>query len=147
LNDPETGNLDLSSMTFEQFVEFLFARKPVPDKQQFDYFMQDLSGQQFEEALPSSPAVLVEHMTRLFTEFAGIAPRYSLAQLDQGIWGLLGESLRLYEFLWDSSIPLQRRIQCIRSLYSVFSDFVVLSNVKPRNTGFYMWWDLILFAF
>jgi hypothetical protein len=32
-------------------------------------------------------------------------------------------------------------------MYSVFSDFVVLSNVKPRDTGLYMWWDLILFAF
>lgn len=147
LADEETRILDLSSMTFDQFVEFFFARKPVPDNQQYDYFMQDPSGQQFDEAVPSVQSVIVEHMTRLFTEFGRIAPKYSLAQLDQGIWGLLGLNLHLYELLWDSSIPLQQRVQCIRSMYSVFSEFVAISNVRPKETGFYMWWDLILFAF
>jgi hypothetical protein len=147
LADEETRILDLSSMTFDQFVEFFFAREVVPDEQQFAYFLQDLSGQKFDEAVPSSPSVIIEHMTRLCTEFARIAPRYSLPQLDQGIWGILGGNLRLYEFLWDSSIPLKPRIQCIRSMYSVFSDFVATSKVEVMETGFYMWWDLILHGF
>jgi hypothetical protein len=32
-------------------------------------------------------------------------------------------------------------------MYSVFSDFGVLSNAKPRDTGFHLWWDLIFFTF
>ena len=147
LGDEETRNFDLSSMTFEQFVDFFFARDVVPDKQQYAYFSQDLSGQKFDEAVPSSPSVIVEHMIRLFTEFGRIVSKYSVAQIDQGIWGLFGAKLRLYEYLWDSSLPLERRIQCIRSMYSVFAEFVAISNVKPSETGFYMWWDLILFGF
>jgi hypothetical protein len=147
LTDDTPRNLDLSSLTFDQFVEFFFAREPVPDDQQYDYFMRDPSGQQFDEAAPSSPSVIVEHMARLFAEFGRIAPNYSLAQLDQGVWGLLGLNLHLYELLWDSSLPLERRIHCIRSMYSVFADFVAASNVREKETGFYMWWDLILFAF
>ncbi|MGA8221070.1 MAG: hypothetical protein WB780_05390 [Candidatus Acidiferrales bacterium] len=147
MTDDAPRILDLSSLPFDQFVDFFFARAPVPDDQQYDYFMQDPSGQQFDEAVPSAPSVIVEHMTRLFTEFGQIAPKFSLAQLDQGVWGLLGCNLRLYEFLWDSSIPLDQRIQCIRSMYSVFADFVALSELKPNETGFYMWWDLILFSF
>ena len=147
MTDEAPRILDLSSLTFEQFVEFFFARVPVPDDRQYDYFMQDLSGQKFDEAEPSAPSVIVDHMTRLFTEFGRIAPRYSLAQLDQGVWGILGANLRLHELLWDCSIPQELRIQCIRSMYSVFADFVAASEVGEKENGFYMWWDLILHTF
>jgi hypothetical protein len=38
----EPKNLDLSAKTFEEFVEFFFARRVVPDKEQWDYFKTDL---------------------------------------------------------------------------------------------------------
>ena len=38
MND-ELKDLDLSSMSFDQFVEYFFARKVVPDNEQFDYFL------------------------------------------------------------------------------------------------------------
>ena len=139
--------LDLSARTFDEFVKFFFAREVVPDDEQFDYFLRDLSGQQYDEAVMSSPEVVVEYMTRLFSEFGRIAPDYSLAQLDQGVWGILGEKLHLYELLWKSSIPLPQRVQCIRAMYSVYSDFVFPLNGEVAKTGFGMWWDLILHGF
>lgn len=139
--------LDLSSKTFEEFAEFFFARGLVPDDEQFDYFLREPSGQQYDEAALSSPGIVVGHMTRLFSEFGHIAPQYSLAQLDQGVWGILGENLRLYELLWDTSVPLPQRVQCIRSMYSVYSDFVSASNEDVKDTGFFMWWDFILHGF
>jgi hypothetical protein len=140
-------NLDLSAKTFDEFVEFFFARDTVPDEEQFDYFLIDRIGQQYDEAVPSSPDVLVGYMTKLFSEFGQIATKYSLAQLDQGIWGILGENLRMYELLWDSSVPLPKRVQCIRSMYCVYSDFVALSKVEVLENCFDMWWDLILHGF
>jgi hypothetical protein len=143
-------NLDLSSKSFDEFVQFFFARTVVSDKEQFDYFLTDLVGNQFDEAVPSSPAIVVNHMTRLLSEFGQIAPKYSLAQIDQGIWGILGENLRLYEFLFvDASVPLRNRLECIRSMYCVYSDFVAKSeaNLNPDLSGFFMWWDLVLHGF
>src|SRR6266849_394811 len=102
LTDDASRTLDLSSKTFEEFVVFFFAREVAADEEQFDYFLRDPSGQCYDEAVSSSPEVVVGYMTRLFSEFGRIAPKYSLTQLNQGIWGILGESLRLYELLWDS---------------------------------------------
>jgi hypothetical protein len=105
MND-ELKNLDLSSKTFDEFVEFFFARRVVPDNEQFHYFLIDLEGQEYDEAVPSYPASLVGHLTKLFSEFGQIAPKYSLAQVDQGIWGILGANrLRLYEFVFDVTCP------------------------------------------
>lgn len=145
----ELKNLDLSSKTFDEFVEFFFARRVVPDKEQFDYFSTDLEGQEYDEAVPSSPAILVGHLTELFSKFGQIAPKYSLAQVDQGIWGILGEKLRLYEFVFDDSVPLPDRLECIRSMYYAYSDFAAKLEGKldPSLSGFFMWWDLVLHGF
>jgi hypothetical protein len=147
LSDEEPRNLDLSSMTFEEFVEFFFARECVPDEKQFDYYLTDASGQQYDEAEPSSPSVLVGYLTRLFSEFGRIGPQYSLAQVDRAFWGILGVRLRLYDLLWDSATPFAERAQCIRSMYLVYSDFVAKSEVEEMVNCFSMWWDLILHGF
>lgn len=145
----EFNILDLSSKTFDEFVRFFFARRVVTDKEQFDYFLTDLDGKQYDEAVPSSSEVLVGHMTKLFSEFGQIATKYSLAQVDQAVWGILGAKLRLYEFLFDTSIPLPNRLECIRSMYYVYSDFVTKSETDPdpHLSGFWMWWDLVLHGF
>jgi hypothetical protein len=147
LTDGEARTLDLSSKSFEEFLAFFFARDVVPDGEQFDYFLGEPSGERYDQAVSSSPDVVVAHMTKLFSEFGRIADLYSLAQLNQGIWGMLGENLRLYELLWDSSVPLEQRVQCIRSMYSVYSDFVSKSKVELMENCFDMWWDLILYGF
>jgi hypothetical protein len=139
--------LDLSSKSFDQFVDFFFNRDIVPDESQFDYFLTDSAGERYDEAVSSSPVAVVKYMTKLFSEFGAIAPKYSLAQLNQGIWGILGENLRLYELLWDSSLPLGPRVQCIRSMSSVYSDFVSKSKVEVMENCFDMWWDMILHGF
>jgi pyridoxine/pyridoxamine 5'-phosphate oxidase len=118
----ELKNLDLSSKSFDQFVDFFFNRTVVPDKEQFDYFLTSPTGEQYDEAVPSSPAILVKLMTKLFSEFGSIANKYSLAQVDQAVWGLLGANLRLYEFFFDASVPLRERLECVRSIYHVYSD-------------------------
>ncbi len=145
----ELKNLDLSSKDFNEFVRFFFARKVVSDHEQFDYFSTDLAGERYEESVPSSPPILVDHQTRLFSEFGPIASKYSLAQVDQAVWGILGENLRLYEFLFDPSVPLPSRLDCIRSMYCVYSDFVAEIRTAPDPSlgGFFMWWDFILHGF
>jgi hypothetical protein len=121
----------------------------VPDEEQYDYFLTSPAGEQYDEAVPSSPAILVKHMTKLFSEFGPIASKYSLAQVDQAVWGILGANLRLHEFLFDASVPLPDRLECIRSMYHVYSDFVAKleTDLPPELGGFWMWWDLVLLDF
>ena len=139
--------LDLSSKTFEQFLDFFFGREAVPDEKQFDYLLRDASGELYDRAELSKPEVVIRHLTRLFREFGRIAPLYTLRQIDQGVWGILGEKLRLYQLLWDSTIPFEQRARCIRSMHSVYSDFVSKSQVEVMENCFDMWWDLILYGF
>jgi len=145
----ELKNLDLSRKSFDQFVEFFFNREVVPDDEQYHYFSTDLAGERYDEAVPSSPTIVVKHMTKLFSAFGEIAPRYSLAQIDQGIWGILGENLKLYQLVFSDSVPLPNRLECIRSMYHVYSDFVAKSKTVPDPdlSGFWMWWDLLLHGF
>jgi len=59
-------------------------------------------------------------------------------------------NLRLYEFLFVSSVPLESRLSCIRSMYHVCSDYVSQLEREPDpeiESGIYMWWDLILHGF
>jgi hypothetical protein len=148
--DDEPKDLDLSSLTFEEFTGFFFAREVVPDDEQFDYFLTDLQGQKYFESVPSSPEVLVNHLTKLFSGFGQIAREYTLAQVDQGVWGIWGANLRLYEFVFDPSVPLASRLSCIRSMYHVYADYVSKLEREPDpeiESGVYMWWDLILHGF
>lgn len=94
LND-ELKDLDLSSLTFDEFAAFFFAREVVPDDEQYDYFLTDLHGERYFESVPSVPEVLVNHLTKLFQQFGQIASKYTLAQVDQGVWGMWGANLRL----------------------------------------------------
>ncbi|HVA16404.1 MAG TPA: hypothetical protein VMV59_01695 [Candidatus Dormibacteraeota bacterium] len=145
----EGKNLDLSAKTFDEFVEFFFARDVVYCEPPLNDIVADVVeiGQDYDEAVPSSPEVLIEHMTRLFSEFGQIAPRYSLAQINRGIWTILGPGLELPDLLWDPAIPFSRRLQCIRSMYHVYSDFVAKSDVNVTENCFGMWWDLVAHDF
>src|SRR5882757_1756699 len=145
----ELRNLDLSSKSFDQFVGFFFNREVVSDDEQYDYFSTDLAGERYDDAIPTSPTIVVKHMTKLFSEFGEIAPKYSLAQIDQGIWGILGANLKLYELVFADSVPLPDRLDCIRSMYCVYSDYVAKLEVEPDPdlSGFFMWWDLLLHGF
>jgi hypothetical protein len=148
MND-ELRDLDLSSLSFDEFVEHFFGRKVVPDNEQFDLFMVGLDGEQFDKNRPSSPLVVVDHMNALFLNFGPIGNKYSIDQVDQAVWGMLGANLRLYEFVFDPSVPIENRLACIQSMYHVYSDFVthLRTDLGPNLTGFYMWWDLLLHGF
>jgi hypothetical protein len=148
--DGEQKDLDLSLLTFQEFTAFFFARAVVPDDEQFDYFLTDLRGQKYYESMPSSREVLVNHLTKLFSGFGQIARAYTLPQVDQGVWGIWGAKLRLNEFLFDPSVQLTSRLSRIRSMYHVYSDYVSKLEREPdeeKESGFYMWWDLILHGF
>lgn len=145
----EERNLDLSTKTFEEFVEFFFAREVVFLDPPLNSMVDDVveKGRDFDEAVPFSPGVLLEYMTRLFSDFGSIAPRYSLPQVNRAIWTILGPGLDMPALLFDRALPLSKRLECIRSMYHVYSDFVARSRAEVMENCFDMWWDLLAHEF
>jgi hypothetical protein len=101
-------------------------------------------------ALGLSDSVMIEYLTRLF-----LAPdcleRYSLEQIAQGIWFLIGESSpgQCAHILLKPKVPLQRRIACVDAMMNFFRAFVAPAapglaeeQKSPFHIACYMWWDI-----
>jgi hypothetical protein len=145
----ELPELDLSSFSFDEFVQFLFDRKVVPENELIDYYRSDLQGNRFGGVDASSPIALIDHLTQLFSAFGQIAGKHSLTLVDQTVWGMIGPALNLPRYWFDSAVPLSKRLACIGSTYHVFGDYVSKheGEFTPQLSGFYMWWDLVLDEF
>lgn len=130
--------LDLSSFSFEEFITFFFDRPAPEPGEHVPSFATEGA-----ECDWSCPDVAVNHMTKLFRNFAEICRRYSLGQVNQAIWMIIGADFDLVQYLWDDSVALNDRLECIRSMYFVYSDFVAKSDVEIMENCFDMWWDLV----
>lgn len=138
---------DLSLLTFEEFVSFFFDH----DVQKEEYWYQDPALENFndfDDKGVSSPSVIVEHMTRLFTEFSVVASKYTFQQINAGIWAMFTYGgFHLQKHLWLPVVPLALRLNCIGSMYCVYSDYVAKSTVEVMENCFSMWWDAVASAF
>ena len=132
---------DVSSFDFEAWVKFVFDHPfiELPDEKWY----WDLN----RCFIVTNPRQLLEHFTRLCRDFPEIAARYSLPQIDQGIWFLLSEPVRCGTYLADASIATGIKETCVRSMLNVYSGFVAKSNVEVMENCFDMWWDLICGGF
>jgi hypothetical protein len=132
--------VDISLIPYDEWVAFVF-NHPVPNPPEDTDWYWEFS---FEVSKPSQ---LVEHFTRLCNEFLKLIKQYTPAQVDRGIWCLLGARLDFGQYLRDEQIPVEARKLCVRSMYRVFADFVSKSDVKEMETCFWMWWDILLDGF
>jgi hypothetical protein len=135
----------MPTATFDEWVEAVFDH-PVRTREW--YWDND-----FEErwdALGLSDSVAVEYMTRLFLGPDRLE-RYSLEQVAQGIWFLIGESSpgqSAYTLL-KSNVPLQQRVSCVEAMTNFFRVFVAPAapgaadeRKNPFHVACYMWWDI-----
>ena len=138
---------DLSQLNFEEFVSFLFDHDM--EKEEYWYHEPALhTFNTFNDKDVSSPSIIVKHMTRLFTEFSAVASRYSLPQINAGIWAMLGYGgFQLEKHLWLPAAPPDERLACIRSMYFVYSDYVAKSTVEVMENCFDLWWDAVASGF
>ena len=91
--------------------------------------------------------LLPEHLTRLFLNFAAVTSNYSPAQISHGIWAMFSPSFSLMDILWDSAVPLEKRLECIRSMATLFADFVAANDAELLQKCFYMWWHIVVTGF
>jgi len=144
--------MDTVSATFEQWLEFVFNN---PVRKHEWYWDEDFDSRW--EALELSDALIVQYVTRLFLE-PGVLRPYSLDQVEQGLWFLLGESSPgcSSKALLRREAALLDRVACIHAMSSFFRDFILA--VTPRHfdpeaptigvTGAAcMWWDIFPMRF
>jgi len=138
---------DLSRLTFDEFVSFFFDHDIATEGHWYENPDFD-NLNDFDDEGVASPLVVVEHMARLFTNFAEVASKFSLEQINAAIWAMFTYgSFRLQKHLWLPSVPLQRRLECIRSMYFVYSEYVAKSTVPVMENCFSMWWDFVASGF
>jgi hypothetical protein len=141
-----SGLFDLSRLSFNEFVRLFFDHDITKEG---DWYQNpkfnNLSD--FDDEGVASPFIVVEHMTRLFTNFADIASQFSLLQTNAAIWAMFTYGFRLQKHLWLPSVPFQQRVECIRSMYFVYADYVAKSTVPVMENCFLMWWDFVANGF
>lgn len=102
------------------------------------------------EALGLSDPVVVEYLTRLFRDPWPLKA-YSLPQVGQGIWFLVGEAspAPVSHILFRPPVPLEARVACVTAIPDFFRLFVAPSapgaadaDSDPFHTACYMWWDI-----
>ena len=125
---------DSSLLDYEEFIEYFFGEG---DAQRYERHV-DLSFVQ-------NPTRIVEHIQKLCRSFPAVAARYTLKQLDAGLWRVLGPDVDLSQLLFDSEfeVSLDLRIETIKSMWHVYNDFVAPNSLEVgQNSGFFfMWWD------
>jgi len=134
------ANFDPARLSFDDFVRFFFDH---PESEQFWY--ADARYALSERSL-SGPQLL-DHMVRLFSDFGAAASPYSPEQISHGVWAMFSPSFSLSDALWDTSLLLPQRIECIRAMGAMFTSYVAEHDSEPLQKCFYMWWHIIVTGF
>jgi len=138
----ELNTFDLSTLSYEQFIEYFFTK---PEGELWDL---DFDGRQFVLQKLTRPETILHYLTQFFVEFRKLAEPLPLETLDSGITAMFsGAYFQLQSVLWNNSLDLPERIHCIRSMYRIFADFVANCKVEVLGACFYMWWDYICSSF
>lgn len=130
---------DLTQYTFNQFVDFLFARavQAEPAKLRDSWY--------FNTEVCFDPRRVCGYYVRLFCNSAFLLDRYSCAQLDQGFSAMMVSSLScsVQELIWRPELPFADRAECVRSMVYLCRDVFQDDAIEFTAS---VWWDSFCFA-
>jgi len=137
--------------TFEQWLRASFDHVPPKADKEPDWYWQE-GFDLFWEPLGITDAVAVKYLTRLLLEPEHLRP-YSLEQVAQGVWFLIGESSpsNTSRALLEPAVRLDERVACIHAMTEFFRKFVTRASPGPADrytkvpfpAACYMWWDIL----
>ena len=134
------NDFDLSTLTPAQFSTFFFDR-PIVEGVDANY---KLFLGEFEAFDVSNPAAIVANVEAMCRSFAELAKVYSPEQLDQGLWAVFDSVPHYATYLFDPTIEIGLRIDCVESMYLPFRDVVARRTTNVKESCYWMWWDIIL---
>lgn len=128
---------DLRNASLEQFQEFIF-NHPVIELQEDDspWYCD------FNIWIDCEDSYVKDLYAKLFHESEILLNKYSVAELEQGMWALMGPLLTQspYYLIWDSSsnLNLSEKVELIHSMFFLYKN---LFAINPLHTSCNMWWD------
>lgn len=130
--------IDISLMEYSEWLAFAF-----------DHPVSANEGERWHHRVsvpwrPAEPRTLLGHFTGLCKNFRRDTRPYTVEQVDQGVWFLMGAGgANLSDYLFNRQIPFAERVECVRSMLGVFTHYVTSLPDDAETSCFYMWWDLV----
>jgi hypothetical protein len=131
---PPSIESDPSSFDLETLATSLFGR-PIRQRES-DRPLVDGSG--FLEV--SDPNRFITTVQNLLQGFGQIAPRFSPAQIEQGLWYLFAYPFWLSQLLTEE-IPPAQVTALTHAMYYPFRDYYLPMADNYAGSAFFMWWD------
>jgi hypothetical protein len=133
----EQASTDISKLSFDEFIAFLFDREVPPDTDKRDPWY-------WHTEVMFDPEKVCVHYVRLFRKPTFLLERFSKKQLEQGFWGIQSGNIdcAVTEIIWIEELPFLLRENCVRSMFHLFE---LLFAVEPLETSANMWWDSLCF--
>jgi hypothetical protein len=135
-------HIDLREATLDELIAFVFDH-PEPaigtnGSPEFWRWTVDLK-------VEIDPEHQMALMTELFREARALSPRFSAAQIDQGLWFMFSTGSEWFsDLLSDRELPWAARRDAIRAIYDLYDG--LLAHVAVESAT-YMLWDLLLDKF
>jgi len=129
-------SVDLTNVSFDGFVRFIFDRNPSPGSTS----VHDRHPWYFHADVTFGSETVCAHYVKLFLAPEFLVTRYTKAQLEEGFWAVQGPNLKCsaYSIIFESDATLSSRKECIRSMTQLFERLFV---AEPLDTSVQMWWD------
>lgn len=128
---------DLSTLTFDEWIEAAFVRERGEDESAFEWVV----------CRPANPERLVALLADTCRALPELAGRLTPTQLERGIWTTFGCEANLDASLFDPAIPLSLRLDAISAIRDVFVDLVAKDRLVTDGPGLYMLWDMVAKGF
>jgi len=126
---------DIRGASFDDFVTFVFAHDVAPAPENPWYRHAEVN---------YDPRRVVSYYIQLFSAPRFLLSRFSMAELEQGFWAILGGILgcSVRDVIWNRMVPFEIRENCVRSMAALYAQLFV---EEPLQTSSNMWWDSLAY--
>jgi hypothetical protein len=119
--------IDHREVSFEEFLRFVFDRSADGGDLNAWWFAS-------HDELLVDPRRQIAHLTRLFEDPAVLKPKYSAAQIEQGLWFLFSSAPEYYaKFLWNADVPWAERQACLDALPTLYDRLLSDGTAWPTE--------------
>jgi len=132
---------NLISVSFEEFVAFLFDHEVVPMPRNGK---NEPEPWYWKAEVEFEPIRVTCDYERLFNDPQFLLSSFSAKQLEQGFWAIQSCTLEcsLAQVIWHEQVPFVMRENCLRSSSRLFEK---LFATNPLDTSSNMWWDSLAY--
>jgi hypothetical protein len=139
------------SATFDEWLKWAFDH-PVAENTSDKWWWHEPDEDEGGRWLDRPPIPALTFVTKLFENPLTYLSEYSDAQIDQGLWFIVGMSnSKHFEWVVDGRVDLGLRKRCVRSIENLSRELFaprcsdeVINGTKPLDSICYMLWDLAI---